>query len=822
MTTRPLAALAALLLVASPAPAADGDVLKAPLPADAATPNRLDAARWRPYEQGFEALPDGAIRLDNGDDARARRGASQVVTLNQERPTPIVVAAEARAAGVTGGPDNDFSLYVDLVLDDGTPMYGQAAPVAVGTHDWQPVRLTIVPDRPVRSASVYVLLRGHAGRADFRNVSLRTLDAAAGGLLFDAVPVVPKGPAVAGYQLRDVAAGSGFVRIERATLGVTLDAKSSTRDGATFHEFTLRDTTGRDRALTLVYSIPISPEGLRWLDDPRRDVAVTPGREFSRTTRHAGGTGRLSLYPLGGVASPSKGHALATDPATPAVARIAYNAGTGELFLAYDLALTPERPAVTLRFVEYPCRPDWGFRSALAVAMSMYLDMDRRRVERQGLWMPFAKISKIPHPEDFGFRIKEGNDEVAWDDAHDVLTFRYTEPLTWWMPMPKGMPRTLEAAEAEAKRRADRGDRAARAWLASAMHGPDGGPVARLLDTPWNDGAVWSMNSMPEIGGTDARNDFHLKWNPEIRERFYGEGRKGDLDGEYVDSSEGYVTAPLDFRRDHFAAARTPLTFDAQTLRPAIDRGLVAFEYIRAIADDMHGMGKLIMANGTPSEVPWLAPLLDVLGTETDWNPGGRWRPMSDAELIYRRALCGRKPYCLLMNTDFDRLGPDLVERYMKRALAYGMFPGFFSADAATGHYFSRPELYERDRPLFKKYIPVCRLVAEAGWHPVTGARSSDPRVHVERFGPRPGPPPTSYLTVYNDSDAPRTATITLDGAPASCRDVLRDAPVELPASGLRLTLDAGDVAVLELTYGTGTAGNTPAARPSTLPRGPR
>jgi hypothetical protein len=798
----PLAALLPLALVlalAGPAPAtaADGDVLKAPLPADATAPDRLDPARWRPHEAGFEAMPDGVIRLDNGGDARARRGASQVVTLDQAQPTPIVLEAESRAAGVTGGPDNDYALYVDLVLDDGTPVYGQASPFAVGTHDWQPVRLTIVPDRPVRSASVYALLRGHAGRADFRRIRLRTLDAAAGGLLFDSVPVVPKGRAVAGYQLRDVAAAGGFVRIEREALGVTLDAKATARDGATFHEVTLRDTTGRDRALTLVHAVPVAPEGLRWLDDPRREVAVTPGREFGRTTRHAGGTGRLSRYPLGAVASAAAGHALATDPATPAVFRVAYNAGTGELFLAYDLALTAERPSVTLRFAAFTVDPAWGFRAAWNSYMNLYPEAFRRRVDRQGLWMPFARISRIPHPEDFGFRIKEGADETAYDDAHDILTFRYTEPLTWWMPMPKGMPRTLEAAGAEARRRADRGDRAALAWLSSAMHGPDAAPVARLLDTPWNDGAVWSMNSMPGIGGADAPNDFRLKWNAQVRARYYGPDRRGDLDGEYVDSSEGYVTTPLDFRRDHLAAATTALTFDAQTLRPAIDRGLVAFEYIRAIADDMHGMGKLIMANGTPSDVPWLAPLVDVLGTESDWNPGGRWRPMPDAELLYRRALCGPKPFCFLMNTAFDSFGTDLVERYMKRCLAYGMFPGFFSADASTGHYFSRPELYERDRPLFRKYVPLCRRVAEAGWRPITGARSSDDRVHVERFGEGA----TSYLTVLNDSDAPRTATIAADGPPpASCRDLVREVDVPWPASGAVLTLGPGDVAVLALS----------------------
>ena len=45
----------------------------------------------------------------------------------------------------------------------------------------------------------------------------------------------------------------------------------------------------------------------------------------------------------------------------------------------------------------------------------------------------------------------------------------------------------------------------------------------------------------------------------------------------------------------------------------------------------------------------------------------------------------------------------ELVERYMKRALAYGMFPGFFSHNASEGHYFTRPSLYNRDRALLKK-----------------------------------------------------------------------------------------------------------------------
>ena len=199
-----------------------------------------------------------------------------------------------------------------------------------------------------------------------------------------------------------------------------------------------------------------------------------------------------------------------------------------------------------------------------------------------------------------------------------------------------------------------------------------------------------------------------------MRDKLYGPNRKGDLDGEYIDSSEGYVTDELNFRRDHFAGCEAPLTFAPGSFKPAIFRGLITFEYIRGIEKDVHGMNKLMMANSTPIRLCWLAPLLDVMGTETDWNHGGKWRPIGDAEMLYRRALCKGKPYCFLMNTDFEKFPHEYVEKFMKRSLAYGMFPGFFSADASTKTYFSQPALYNRDRPLFKKYIPLCRKVAEA------------------------------------------------------------------------------------------------------------
>ena len=129
----------------------------------------------------------------------------------------------------------------------------------------------------------------------------------------------------------------------------------------------------------------------------------------------------------------------------------------------------------------------------------------------------------------------------------------------------------------------------------------------------------------------------------------------------------------------------------------------------------------------------------------------------------------------------------------MKRSLAYGMFPGFFSHNASQGHYFTRPELYERDRDLFKKYVPLCRLAAGAGWEPVTGAHSSDEHVYIERFGER-------HLTVFNGSEQRRTVTITVEGkTPTKGLELVGGGAVDWRQGKATLTLNGEDVAVIEI-----------------------
>ncbi|MCQ2394325.1 MAG: DUF1080 domain-containing protein [Kiritimatiellae bacterium] len=562
------------------------------------------------------------------------------------------------------------------------------------------------------------------------------------------------------FLVRDVAANGDFKLFDATAWGMTFKKNVRQAGDATCFDLTLTDTTGRDRALTFLYAIPIEDKS-EWLADLRTRRPLK-GEQMDVTAPPCG-TAALSRWPFGAVDAAGRGQALGIDPTAPAFFRVVANAARRCLFIAFDLGFAKEHPTAHFGFCSFAFDGTLGFRGALERYQQLFPEANRVRVERQGVWMPFYPISKVKGWEDFGFRFKEGGSEPAWDDAHDILTFNYMEPCTWWMRIPGGIKKgaTVASTVEAAKRLAAEGkDPHARGWQKSAFRTAAGDYVGLLRNTPWCVGTVWSVNSAPGIEG----GDWSAKHGePAFSRRYAGTFPQG-IDGEYVDSAELYVTATLDYDRAHFAAMKTPLVFSHPGAQVGIFKGFIAYEYVRGLAERVWPKGRFMMANYTPVSWCWLVPYLDVLGTETDWNPGSgkkpsNWRPMSDGALLYRRALCGGKPYCFLMDTAFERFPAAFTEKFMQRSLAYGMFPGFFSANGSTGHYFSRPELYERDRPLFKKYMPLCRKVAEAGWRPVNRLVATDaPRMVVEQFGTVPG---GRYVTVFNLEGQTRSVRFT-------------------------------------------------------------
>ncbi|HIE48407.1 TPA: hypothetical protein EYP84_05915, partial [Candidatus Bipolaricaulota bacterium] len=923
---------------------------------------RIPLPHWAGWKNGYQIdanIAHSGKRSAKCSSAVAMReyGVYQVVELNQREPAPIIAECWSRAQSVSGTPNSGYSLYLDIIYMDDTPLWGQNAPFDCGTHDWQLRRVTVVPEKPIKRVNVYALFRGHTGTVWFDDLRLVELKLPQGAYRFDGIPVVsmmrqpgaPKkmitlrtddGFAVVldaetgqvarikvqdiadasashftpgGFLIRDVASESDF----RRPIGKVKRTDDGALWSATDDELQLRlmahykvmgnciridgevkDLTGRDRAVTVYFALPLNAIGWWWSRDIRRNERIQVGNEYTNAVHiGVGANGRMSWYPLAAVSYERDGVCIAVPLDVPRLFRIAYNATSRELFCAFDFGLsrdTKKFPArATFSFVLYHFDARWRMRSALQKFYRIFAEAFVKRVEREGIWMPFTDIATVEGFEDFGFAFHEGNNNVPFDDAHGIYSFVYVEPMSHWLPMPKETPRTYDAVIDTLHKDANgvRGDarrRYAVATLTSGIYARDGRLTASIRKAPWCDGALILLNPDPDLPTTDempftkarvmidaiesaftamkralkgwhgygrgfeiddgvkrsgkrsirchsdaeglelgasqtvilnqtepkpirvsawskaenvtgepdvnysiyvdmlytdgtphyglvgkfqtgthdwervefiirpkkpvARATVHMLFRRTHRgtvwfdDVFLGEvgsernlienpsfeaGASGELDGVYLDSLEMGATA-LNYRREHWQYVDIPLIFDAMR-KPCQLMFFATYEFARWLAERMHGRGKLMFANGALLRFPFPAHLLDVMGVEVNWMRGGKYIPASDERMSYWRAMCYRKPYCLLMNTNYAQLTHEFVERYMKRCLFYAIFPSMFdeAADSVDPYWASARKWYNRDRDLFKRYIPLIQALAKAGWEPITHAWTSDEKVYV-------------------------------------------------------------------------------------------
>jgi hypothetical protein len=806
---------------------------------------------WVGWQQGYRQAP-GEGRGGSQCVVCERRegegefGASQTLTLNRTNIAPFIIRGWSKAENVSGSPDNGYSLYVDIVYADGTPLWGQTVSFTCGTHDWEQRQFVLLPDKPVKSLALHCLFRGHTGKAWFDDVSLEEVATPAGAILFQGATLREVAPAraepnaarrklstrdglkltlrdntitslqlggkelsassLSGFLARDVAADSDIFAFTNGTcheLGLKLELEAKSTPAKDHLAFAGRviDTTGRDRAITLLFAVPLDATGWHWGDDVRRNRLIEGTGEFANTiSLRCGANGKMSLYPLAAVWNERTGLALGLDMDYPAQYRLVYHAGTKQFFIAYDFGLAKDTMKLpggaAFRFVLYGFDPRWGFRAALEKYYHIFPQHFAKRVTHEGVWMPFTDIATVPGAEDFGFAFQEGGSNVAFDDQHGIASLVYVEPMSHWLAMPREVPRNYERAmslltnDLAGARGKDAAEMAA-ATLTSGIEGADGRLSLYLVKAPWCDGGVFSLNPDPAIpispdhpfnkamvmqqSISDAFTKNEPKQSKDAFHRIHvipeERGRGGTrpyqtpcqpgLDGVYLDSLEMSSTE-LNYRREHFRVASAPLVFDREG-RPCQLMIFNTWAFERDIAAQMHARSKLLFANAVLWQFAFPAPQLDVLGTEVNWLHQGEYLPDSDAVMNFRRALCRQKPYCLLMNTDYAKFTPELVERYFQRCLFYGVWPGFFDEEAASKdpYWVSAKKWYERDRPLFRKYAPLLRRVTSAGWQPLTHASCDNSNILVERFGPqRDG---TVFLTLLNDSAQPQTGKLIVD-----------------------------------------------------------
>ena len=779
----------------------------------------------RKYQHGG----DQCIRCDSVR-SDILQGAVCNVELNQKDALPVFVSGWSRADRVSGSINANYSLYVDLIYTDGEALYGQSAAFRTGTHGWERKQILIFPKKPIKSMSVYALFRKHAGTAWFDDFSAHQLEG--GGIFDSQPLLLPSRTGLAvkgenhsltakdglglvingsgdiirvrtgekslngdisgGFYVRDVDANSPIVPIRgevrpNKQQGFTLSSTPGMRltasikvipDGDTLAiDGEINDVSKQDRAVTVYFALPALANGWVWGDDIRQSRKIDSKTEYANLVPvNVGAVGGMSLYPYACISDNETGIGIANQMDMPSVTRIFYNAPSHQFVIAWDFGLAAKSGAWPASNARFRCRlfhlpagqAEWGFRAASKRFYKLNSPNFDRLAKRDGIWMPFTDPSKIQQPEDFSIAYHEGDNSIKSDDAAGILSFRYTEPMSWWMNMPKEMPRTYENAIAYLEKLAkgtpeDKShelQNMAKATLNSGTQDENGRFNLEFRNEPWANGAVFVLNPNPELPSSPEKpTKASVSYSLLKAMAMYSKktiGERGEQDGEYLDSLESWSDV-LDFRPSNLYATPYPITFDTNTRRPVIPQWFSTHTFTRFLRDDLHNRGKLLFANTSPVRFTIFSPLLDVAGIEVNWlNGDGSFQPDSDAVMNLRRTMSFQKPYLLLQNTDYEKFTHDLVERYFQRCLFYGIFPSMFSANAAENPYWENPKWYNRDRDLFKKYLPMNKSISAAGWEPVTFAKSDSQVVSVERFG-------NSFFTILNSSGKPLETTLNLD-----------------------------------------------------------
>ncbi len=498
----------------------------------------------------------------------------------------------------------------------------------------------------------------------------------------------------------------------------------------------LLDTSGEDRAILLTFALPLDAAGWTWSDDIRGARAVQPGQSYANTQPHGEG-GRHSLYPFSCLHNEQASLCWGIPLDRPIICRTSYNGPRQRYEIAFDLGLSqatakfPGRAAFC--FVLYRSDPAWGFRAAARRFYDLYANSFTCRPQTQGIWMPFTKISSIEDFEDFGFGFQEGAPEVAFDDRIGVYDFVYVEPWSLRLYLPpttKGTPKPEEILADPAVAAKQPGEIARAKACATTTR--TGALNTRSYLASWAAGSkVYDFTALPDPdlpGDTKAAAMDKL-----IGERFAKEtGQGAVLDGVYFDGFGEWV-GDLNYRKELWATADYPLAFSHETHQPVQVYAFGVYEDVAHMSRVRHPQGKMLMANGyLYGGYPFTAHWLDVGGNEIHWTRQRGDHPFFD----YRRTLAYRRPYLPLNNEDFGTFKGERVEEYLQKCLFWGFFPSMFSPGASSfGNFWQTPDYHNRERSLFRAYIPLIRRVSEAGWEPVTQARASLPALMVERFG---------------------------------------------------------------------------------------
>jgi hypothetical protein len=749
---------------------------------------------WAPRWQADGMRPDTWYRVDVEDQAERVRfrvmdaDGKQIAGsdwLPHDMGTSASIAFRADSGGGLRGVLFD---NISLSLPAGAPIGRVATSV----------------DRALHEAMGVVAPGPHIATVSTRDGLAMTLDGSGSAthVRLGGRDVAPKAGGYGGFYAWDITQAPQYHRFTEAappssdgtlnlrceSLGLSLSASFRASDDHIDLTGDLADLTGKDRAIILVFALPVDASGWTWGDDLNHSRHIEETGRYQNVFAYgvAGkrGTHLVSPYPWASVTSADRGLLIGRPMDWPRLNALWYDFTPERRFLGARVelglsALTRKFPShASFRFTlaSVP-QPRWGFRAATQRYYDLFPSLFTKRVQHEGIWHLWM-TTKAPNPEDFGMVFHEqepfSEDRVQFDNAHGGYSFTYSEPSTLWQRTSAyGADGHLQckAFLAEClKRAADMG-----ALTDYPFVQPKRLPDAELAKAALNsyvgrEGEPTSFyNSPPDRVGLNCCSDPELPKPSRASLWFDYEGIPALTDrrvgGAYIDSvGWSSFDAAEDFRAQHWATAGLPLIPSFQTEAPAELAGFSHYELYAAIGDAMHSRGKLTLANTFPYCHGFYAHLFDVLGA----GEAGDLQSFHDPDhLSFCRALSYHKPVSH-MNYAYTKLSIPLAdkERAIQRNLIYAVWPG-------TGNGGDVAQL-EAIRPLYSKYVPILRALTQAGWEPITCAHVRPETVLVERYG-KPGSDAV-YLAVHNPGAEAVDARVTIeDGLPvaAGARDVV-------------------------------------------------
>ncbi len=390
----------------------------------------------------------------------------------------------------------------------------------------------------------------------------------------------------------------------------------------------VRDMRGVDRALDVLFELPIATEGWRW----HQNILSATDLDGETSIETAD-------YPLAAVtrADGSAGLGIAMDPELPVDFRLGFDPERHRLYLRLKMGVSPDAKTpgrARFSFMLAPVDPAWGMRDLLATWYRTYPAAFERRAMREGCWLFAIAPTKVPNPQDYGYY--EGSQDTDFVVEHGIAACPYVIPgqrsITRLESMPASYDEAMKAFDAYDPSVGNQGPQVKELIENCRVMTPDGFYPIRIRDDVGADiKPVFSTNCDPDLMADEGKLNVG-RWTLDVVRRLINQEPR--IGGIYVDSAAGWVARYLNVRRDHFPYADYPLTYVEETGELAIDGRFSVVEFLRGLGDLLHpeGLGRSASsggAGGLPEFVMPPSALLVILRQRRVRAGGSRARPRS-------------------------------------------------------------------------------------------------------------------------------------------------------------------------------------------------